>query len=320
MSSWDRIVESLSHFYEYLVALYEYLHHAIALIFIIVGIWVAYLHLREMVIDYFERFRDKEHRYRVRTTVVKDMMGEEQTQTAKLRRLRVSKNMKKLILDPWPTIIPFNKEEERRAELAQFYSVPGRLGTQEETNENTLRNETKFLLNLSLDEELKAHREYSTLLIYTLDEKLDDILGPPEFIAAQPVGEECFTYEAHFPPDRKFVRSKGHGNGNRKDKPKVRVFKGPPGDEHELRYESYTRRGKNRISWYLLRFVNKFRTRYHVMGGNTDFGDRLGKHDWFRVTILKPPQDEDIHICWCMEGDPTLWNWCSHVADDHKKA
>jgi hypothetical protein len=299
----------------------DYLELAVEWIFIFVGLWVAYLHLREKAIDYFERLRDKEHRFRVRTTIVKDMMDEQQTQTAKLRRLRVSKNMKKLILDPWPTIVPLNSEEERDAELAQFYSVPGRLGTQEEPNENTLRNETKFLLNLSLDEQLRAHREYSTLLIYTLDEKLDDILSPPEFIAAQPVGKECFTYEAHFPPTRRFVRRKAPGDTKRRDKPIVRVFKGSPENKRELRYESYTRQGRNPISWYWQRFVNKFRTRYHVMGGSTDFGDRVGKHDWFRVTILKPPQKEDIHICWCMEGDPaTLWNWCSHAADDHKKA
>jgi len=302
---------------ELLKLLYEYLHLIIAWIFIIVGIWVAYLHLRELARDYFERLRDKEHRYRVRTTTVKDMMEEDWTQTAKLRRLRVSKTTNKLILDPWPTIITVSGEE-RDAKLAQFYSVPGRLGTQKAADDDATRVEKKFLLNLSRDEELKAHREYSTMLIYTLDEDLDDILGPPEFVAAQPVGEECFTYEVHFPPHRRFVRSKTVDDPKRKDKPKVRIFKGPPNDGHELDYESYTRHDQNVVSWKLSRFVNSFRTRYHVMGGRSDFGDRLGRHDWFRVTILKPPQDEDIHICWCMEGDP-VWDWCSHVEDDHKK-
>src|SRR5690349_9271194 len=302
---------------ELLKLLYEYLHLIIAWIFIIVGIWVAYLHLRELARDYFERLRDKEHRYRVRTTMVKDMMEEEWTQTAKLRRLRVSKTTNRLVLDPWPTIIPVNGEE-RDGNLAQFYSVPGRLGTQKEVDENTNRVEKKFMLNLSRDEELKAHREYSTMLIYTLDEKLDDILGPPEFVAAQPVGEEYFTYEAHFPPHRRFVRNTTIDDPKRKDKPKVRIYKGPPKDGHELRYESYTRHDQNVVRWKLSQFVNRFRTRYHVMGGRSDFGDRLGRHDWFRVTILKPPQDEDIHICWCMEGDD-IWEWCSHTKDEHQK-
>ena len=302
---------------EFLNRVYEALHGTIALVFIIVGIWVAYLHLRELARDYFERFRDKEHRYRVRTTTVKDMMDENSTQKAKLRRLRVSKNTNTLMLDPWPTIIPV-AGEERDAELAQFYSVPGRLGTQEVADLETDRLKTKFLLNLSRDEELKAHREYSTLLIYTLEETLDDILGPPGFVAEQPVGEECFTYEAHFPQERRFIRSTTSDEPKRKDKPKVRIFKGPPKNGHELRYESYTRKDQNLVSWKLGQFVNRFRTRYHVMGGRSDFGDRLGRHDWFRVTILKPPQDEDIHICWCMEGDD-IWEWCSHTQDEHKK-
>src|SRR5689334_4170089 len=302
---------------ELLKLLYEYLHLIIAWIFIIVGIWVAYLHLRELARDYFERLRDKEHRYRVRTTTVKDMMDENLTQTAKLRRLRVSKTTNTLMLDPWPTIIPV-AGEERDGELAQFYSVPGRLGTQEVADLEANRLKTKFLLNLSRDEELKAHREYSTLLIYTLDEPLDDILSPPGFVAEQPVGEECFTYEAHFPQGRRFIRSKTIDDPKRKDKPKMRIFKGPPKNGHELPYESYTRHDQNVVSWKLSRFVNSFRTRYHVMGGRSDFGDRLGSHDWFRVTILKPPQDEDIHICWCMEGDD-IWEWCSHTKDEHQK-
>ena len=302
---------------EFLNRVYEALHLIIAWIFILVGIWVAYLHLRELARDYFERLGDKEHRYRVRTTTVKDMMDENSTETAKLRRLRVSKTTNKLMLDPWPTIIPV-VGEERDAELAQFYSVPGRLGTQKVADDEADRVKKKFLLELSQDEELKAHREYSTLLIYTLDETLDDILGPPGFVAEQPVGEECFTYEAHFPEGRRFIRSQTIDDPKRKDKPKVRIFKGPPKNGHELRYESYTRHGHNILSWKLSRFVNSFRTRYHVMGGRSDFGDRLGRHDWFRVTILKPPQDEDIHICWCMEGDD-IWEWCSHTKDEHQK-
>ena len=314
---------SLEQILEFLNGLYEYLHGTIALIFIIVGIWVAYLHLKELALDYFERFRDKEHRYRVRTTTVKDMMHERWTQTAKLRRLRVSKTTNNLILDPWPTIIPVDSDKERSAKLAQFYSVPGRLGTQTQMNEETMRIETKFLLALSREEAFKGHREYSTMLIYALDEKLEDILGPPEFVAAQPVGEECFTYEVHLPPNRRFVRGKVNDEPRRKETPQIRVFKGSPKHGHELRYESDRRRDQNLVRWKLGRFVNRFRTRYHVDGDRTDFGDPRGVHDWFRVTILKPPRDEDIHICWCMEGDP-VWDWCagshSHVPDNHRWA
>ena len=304
----------IEHLLELLERILHYLHIVPIVIFFIVGIVVAAKDIAERLADYFERLRDKEHRYRVRTTIVKDLMGETETQTAKLRRLRVSKSTNKLILDPWPSIIPVDSEQERKAKLAQFFSVPGRLGLQTETDEDTGRPATKFLVNLSRDEELRAHHEYSTLLVYTLDETLDDILGPPEFIAAQPVGEECFTYEVHFPPQRRFVRRKSV-----KDKPRIRCYKGPIAEGKELRYESYTRQNKSRLAWHWTRFINRFRTRYHVLGGRTDFGDRLGTHDWFRVTVLKPPKKEDIHICWCMEGDPIGWKWCAHKADEHKK-
>lgn len=295
----------------------HYLHIVLVIAFSIIGIWVAVRHVKELLADYFERLRDKEHRYRVRTTIVKDMMDEEQTQTAKLRRLRVSKSHKELILDPWPSIIPVDSSQERPAKLTHFYSVPGRLGTQEDP---AIRMEKKFRLLLGRDEELKKHREYSTLLVYTLGEKIDEILTPPAFIAVQPVGRECFTYEAHFPPSRKFVRNKDLEDPYSKQEPRIKVYKDVEDRQHELRYEPYGWRGQGNLLRRLwTRFTNSFRTRYHVIGGRTDFGDGHGEHDWFRVTILKPPQDKEIHICWCMQDDPIVWAWCSHTAEDHKK-
>ena len=303
---------------EFLEWFNQHLHEIVVIAIAVPGILVGVHHLAEWLRDYFGRFGDKE-RYRVLATVVKDLMKETETETAKLRRLRVYKKQRRLILDPMPTIIPENDDDQREAQLDVYYSVPGRLGTQQVFDERVNRNVTKFVLDLSPDEEFKAHQTYSTLLAYTMIEKLDDILTPPGFVAKQPVGQESFVYEAHLPPRRRFVRSRGVGHPKRKDKPKIRVFHGKIDDQHELRYESYTRQGKNWFVWKWTSFLNKFRTRYHVTGGSADFRDTLGNHDWFRVTILKPPQKEDIHICWCMEGDPTSWEWCKHSVKEHGK-
>ncbi len=307
MPNMDQIAELLK-------TIQEYLHWPLVIVFSAVGLWVALIHLKEMLADYVERFRDKEHRYRIRTTIVKDLMDETVTQTAKLRRLRVSKNLKEVILDPWPTIIPENSDP-RPGNLTHFYSVPGRLGTQNDPAR--VDDGKKFLLVLGRDEELKKHKEYSTLLVYTLQEPLDEILKPPAFIAVQPVGKECFTYEAHFPAGRRFVRNKNLEDPNSVIEPRIKVYRGKEEKERELIYEPYgwsKDRGLRKI-WAPVR--NKFRTRYHVIGGRTDFGDGHGAHDWFRVIVLKPPQNENIVICWCMQNDPTTWKWCSHTAEDH---
>ena len=310
MPTADQIIESLKE-------IWHILEYVIVGAFTIVGISVAVRHVKEMLADYVERFRDQELRYRVRTTIVKDMMDEEQSQTAKLRRLRVSKSLKELILDPWPIIIPVDSKQERAAKLNHFYSVPGRLGVQDDFATPV---EKKFRLLLGRDEELKKHREYSTLLVYTLAEKIDAILTPPGFVAVQPVGKECFTYEAHFPPSRKFVRNKDLEDPHSKEEPRIKVYKEIEDKQHELRYEPQGWTGQGKLFVRLCtKFINKFRTRYHVIGGRTDFGDGHGKHDWFRITIIKPPQDKEIHICWCMQNDPSWGGWCSHTEEDHKE-
>jgi len=297
-----------------LETIFHYLHLILIIPFLVVGIGVAVHHGYELAKDYFERFGDVERRYRVRSTIVKDMMGEHQSQTAKLRRLRVSRNHVKLILDPWPSIVPLNSNQERPAKLSHFYSVPGRLGI--ENDQAT--NEKKFVVILGRDEELKKHQEYSTLLGYTLNEEIDEILTPPGFIAVQPVGKSCFTYEAHFPPDRKFVRNKNLADPYANEEPRIKVYEEVEDKQHELRYEPSGSTGTGRLVRMWTRFINSFRTRYHVIGGRADFGDGHGKHDWFRVTILKPPQDTEIHICWCMQNDRLWGGWCTHNEDEHK--
>jgi hypothetical protein len=299
-----------------LETIFHYLEYILVVPFLVVGIGVAVHHGYEMAKDYFERFGDVERRYRVRSTIVKDMLGDHQSQTAKLRRLRVSRNHVKLILDPWPNIVPIDTKKERPAKLSHFYSVPGRLGI--ENDQAT--NEKKFVIILGRDEELKKHQEYSTLLGYTLNEEIEEILTPPGFIAVQPVGKSCFTYEVHFPPNRKFVRNKNLADPYSNEEPRIKVYKEIDDKEHELSYESYGWTDKGLLVRLWTRFKNISRTRYHVIGGRADFGDGHDTHDWFRVTILNPPQDKEIRICWCMQNDPAWGGFCSHTEEEHKPA
>lgn len=308
---------SLEQIKEVLKTMKEYLEYLPILIFLLVGIWVAAHHLKERLADYLEWFRDEDPKPRVRTTIVKDMMENDKTQTVKLRRLRVSKSHSQLVLDPWPSIIPVDSEQERPAELEHFYSVPGRLGKDQDPTKPL---EDKFKVFLGRDEQLKKHREHSTLLVYTLGEKIDVILTPPYFVAAQPVGKESFTYEVHFPADRKFVRNKNIEDPYSDEEPRIKVYKGVADKKNQLLYERYGFSGKGNLLGRLwAKVTNRFRTRYHVIGGRADFGDKHGQHDWFRVTVLRPPQDKKIRICWCMQGDPITWAWCSHTEEDHKK-
>jgi hypothetical protein len=166
---------------------------------------------------------------------------------------------------------------------------------------------------LDRDERLKPHKEYSTLIAYVMNEKIEATLFPPYFAAIPPVGKESFTYEVHFPLGRRYIRDKD--NPESKVYPKIKVYKGspPPENGKELRYEPYKFKA---FEGSLLRKVwtkvtNKLRTRYHVSGGRNNFEDGHGEHDWFRVIIFRPPKDAEISICWCMEGDLIARPWCS---------
>jgi hypothetical protein len=286
---------------------FDVVKYTFILSFLIVGIWVTVHHIKERLTDYVEWFRDKD-RFRVRTTIVKHMMGEERTQIAKLRRIRVSRRHEELILDPWPRML-LDDGKAYDADLDHFYSVPGILGEKQVPGEPK-----KFILSLKQDEVLRPHKEDSTFLAYILNEKIDGFLTPPYFTAIPPVGEESFTYEVHFPSPRRYVRDSDKKN---EQKPKIKVYHGDlDGDldarpELELPYEpfGFAELEGNKLRRLWLKAANLFQTRYHVVGGSGNFGDKRGVHDWFRVTILKPPQNRKIHICWSMQGDLKTWPW-----------
>jgi hypothetical protein len=288
----------------------KYLARVVVTAFTVAGILVAFYHLKEFLRDYWvKRFRKHED-YRLRTTIIKDMMTPGHQQTIKFRRLRAIKHCTELTIDPWPHIVPENSNEERLGKLKDFYSLPGRLGVSDNPG---IPLDRKFKLILDEDEWLKPHREYSTIIAYVMNEKIEATLFPPYFAAIPPVGRESFTYEAHFPPNYRYVRDPA--NRENRTYPKIKVYEGqpPPENGKELRHEpfkfaafqgNFVRRGWTKLT-------NKLRTRYHVSGGRHNFEDGRGEHDWFRVTVFRPPQKTEISICWCMEGDPIDRPWCS---------
>lgn len=276
-----------------LETIYKTLEYPVIIYFSIVAIWVTVHHVREWLADQFQWVGDKDERYRIRTTIVKQMMNQHQTKIAKIRRLRVSKFHKKLSLDSFPKM---TDAKEPWANLADYYSVPGRLGTSYDPGNG----QKQFDLILGRDEQFRAHKEYSTMMVYTVDEPLDRFLTPPDFVAIQPVGKDCFTYEVHFPKTSLFIRDPTIADSESHEKPKIKVYDGDRDPQHELIYEPYDLPGNfPRRVWTTV--TNKFRTRYHVTGGRHDFGDRHAEHDWFRVTIFRPPQKKNIHICWSMQ-------------------
>lgn len=288
----------------------KYIGRAVVLVFSVAGILVALYHLKEFLLDHWiKRFRKHED-YRLRTTIIKDMMEEDHQQTIKFRRLRAIKHCKQLTIDPWPHIVPEDLTGERLAKLKDFYSLPGRLGISDNPG---IPLDRKFKLILDRDEWLRPHREYSTIITYVMNEQLDATLFPPYFAAIPPVGKESFTYEVHFPPNHRYVRD--HNNPENETYPRIKVYKGqpPPDSGKELRYEPFKfkafRGNFFRKVW--TKVTNKVCTRYHVSGGRHNFDDGHGEHDWFRVTVFRPPQKAEISICWCMEGDEIERPWCS---------
>lgn len=262
------------------------------------------VHIKEYVADKLvKRFRRK--KFRLRTTIVKDMLGKTTTQTTKLRRIRAVEALNELILDPWPHMVDENGQE-RLAQVPNFYCIPG-FAARHESNDLL---ETKFRMIYDDDHKLKPHREYSTLMAYTLEESIEATLLPPFFGAIQPVGKESFAYEVHFPEDKRYIRD--GANPNNKEYPLIKVYRGeaPPKPGRLIRYEQ---NGLRKWRQALGIIVHGSRARYHVTGGRRDFRDGHDLHDWFRVTVCRPPQKEEITICWCMEGDTTPRAWCPEI-------
>ena len=154
---------------------------------------------------------------------------------------------------------PFIVGSRKPVAISNLYSIPGRAD---------VNPEGKIDIRFSSDEHLKPFRDRVLLVGYSLNETIKGLYEPPGVLTVQPVGKEYLVYEAHFPPRRNYERVAGDPN-----KPKIIVYTDDP--KHPLDEK-----------------------KYRVEGGNFDFGEGLGKVDWLRVTIPRPPQDKDISIDW----------------------
>src|ERR1700730_9027385 len=215
---------------------------------------------------------DKEHRFFVKSTHAKYIMGEESSEIAKLRVIRALKDVGILRIDRAPThfqqlatdpttIFPIRQE---------CFSIPG----------VALKTKEYYNVVLGDDQIFKANKDYTYFISFELRAKLDVLHDNPEtdFIQLEkPFGTEILVVEVHFPPSRKLKRV------NRKVQLSV----------HEVRHSD-----PNSIDgkWVLKEIES---TRYMVNADDTIETIPGTFTDMFRLTLLNPPQGADyIRITW----------------------
>jgi hypothetical protein len=230
------------------------LWHVVEILLIVYAVFRGTQELREIIADQIGKV--KRRKYRVKWTVVKDIIREDHTETIKLRQLRVYNETEILSIDTAPYVV----ETRAASKASNFYAIPGRAD---------ISPAGKIDIRFLEDEKLRPYRNHSVLLGYTIEETITELYGDPGILAKQPVGKDYLVYEAHFPKGWHVEQTAGI--------PKIVV---------------YTKRGDDCPREYV------DPTKYHVTGSRFDFGDGLGKVDWLRVTIPKPPQQHDISVEW----------------------
>jgi len=239
----------------------------LTLIGAVYGAAKALLEVPDFVKDWWDRLQDRS--YRVKTTMVKVMIGEDQTQIIKLRNVRVHTVRESLELDPVPTYGPGTARDDREAELPKghyqsdffktHYSVPGRSSVVPEAGGN------KFRIDFPSDEQLSPHHDHPILLCYFLNERLGTLFDPPYVEASQPVGSERLVIEVTFPPGWRL-----------KDK--------------STAVETVDSEG-NPLKTLDSKRARIFHYKYRLGPGQEPT-------HWIRAVIRKPPQDHAIRLRW----------------------
>ena len=234
----------------------EVIGYSAGLLVAIFGAMKAFIEVPEFVNDLQDWHRNKP--YRIRTSIVKAIIDETQTELIKLRTIRANKRLSKITLDSLPTIILNDGKNEILAPLKRHFSVPGR---------TIVDPENRLEIDFMKDEELAAHKFHSLLLSYVIGGTVDQLWDPPGIIAQQPVGSGSLVIEVYFPNTR-LLRRDDSG------KPKnLRVYT-----------VSQTKEEKDISAT--------------TGGYRLDFSDGRGSIDWIRAVIMKPPQDLDIRFDW----------------------
>jgi hypothetical protein len=209
--------------------------------------------------------------FRVLSTTVKVLIGEQETEMIKLRRVRAYRTLSSLDeLDYVPMVDDLTHPGEVRPVKTQgLYSIPG---TAQETQRN------RIFVHVSEDEEpFRPLRDHNVVVGYMMIESIKDLWTPPELTAKGPVGSRL-AMEVHLPPGRRFKR----------DKPDQVVAKVFQKEGNILESE-----------------LNATIKHY-----TTDFQDGLGYVEWIRAAIPVPPKKEttDVILRWeWEEGLPGPW-------------
>lgn len=226
------------------------------------GIWGTWLPSR----------RGPAKAFQVRSTTIKALIGEEETEVIKLRKVRVYKKQTMLeSFDFIPEVYdPAHPNEIRTAQTKGLYSIPG-------TAQDVIEDSSIFVKVNEDEEEFLPLRDHNVVVGYIMTEKLDPLWNPepPQMTARAPVGSERLVMEIHLPPTRRFKRDQSSGSVTAK------VYQKPP----------------NAVATEIQSKVTR-----HVH----DFRDGLGPVEWIRAVILKPPKKGgvDIVLEWGWEPKP----------------
>jgi|ERR1035441_6868148 hypothetical protein len=198
--------------------------------------------------------------FRVRSTTIKALIGEKETEVIKLRKVRVYKRQWSLgEFDYVPEVYdPAHPNLVRPAGIKGLYSIPG---TAQDTPDGVS-------VGVSKDEEpFLPLRDHNVVLGYVMTEKIDDLFkpDPPQLTARAPVGWERLVIEVHLPPNLRLKHDQDSPT------PKARVFAKEP----------------NQAASNLPAKITP-----HVY----DFKDGCGPVEWIRAVVEKPPKKGNIDL------------------------
>jgi hypothetical protein len=235
----------------------------LGIVFAVVGLPAAIYGLYQLALDFpgiFDSLRPATHgnskkNFRVRSTTLKALIGEEETEVIKLRKIRVYR--KQSLLDEFdyvPEVYdPAHPNDSRPARIKGLYSIPG---TAQDNAENYVS------VRLNGDEEpFLPLRDHNVVVGYVLTEKIDDLFkpGPPQLMARAPAGWERLVIEVHLPPGLQFQHDQHSGA------PRARTFTNEPNQS------------RSEIPAKVTRYIH-------------DFNDGRGQVEWVRAVMKKLPK------------------------------
>ena len=264
----ERIVEFITRTLEAIPAILDVIGIVLGLVLALRGAVKAFSEVPEFLKDWLDRLRHRP--FRVKTTTMKVIISERQTQVVKLRTVRTHEKLVRLDLDPVPVYGPGSRTKDHAATLnASQYAVPGRSAVVPWERRN------RFEISFMPDEQLEPHRDHSVVLSFIMEEAIEVLYEDVFFEAEQPLGSERFVMEIYFAPGWK-LKERGGKAGQ--------VF-------------TVDRDGDKK--------KELLQPRAHVKSyRSVDFHDGRGNIDFIRAIIHKPPQDHNIRLEWDWEKRP----------------